>query len=157
MRSRRWFALALLVATPAGAQRIRPGEALGFTHTVKLQLDSIARVALRTNKEPIGCVVNSAMVEAMYVLGTIGPAKNVVGADSLGVKSDKRQPVGIERFTKADDFCEWWQPVLHAHVLDNGWLEIPSPPDQRSTAMRGTFGFLLSVFKDSTWKLQSYP
>jgi hypothetical protein len=127
---------------------------LGYTHEAKLQMDSIAQLALRTNKEPIGCVVRSAVVDDMYVLGSIGPGKNILGADSTGIKTPPT-PVGIERFVRADDVCEWWQPVIHAHLL--GWLEMPSRDDQRTTAMRDVFGFLLSVYKDSSWKLQSYP
>jgi hypothetical protein len=154
MRSHNWLLVVLMVAAPLGAQRIRPGRALGYTHEAKLQMDSIARLARRMNKEPIGCVVRSAIVDEMYVLGSIGPAKNVLAADSSGVKTPPT-PVGLDRYIGPDDVCEWWQPVIHAHVF--GWLEMPSGADQRTTAMRDVFGFLLSVSKDSTWKLQSYP
>jgi hypothetical protein len=134
----------LLFAAAAAAQRIAPGRGFGLNEEAKAQVDSLAKLTARTKREQIACITRWAVIDTIMVVGKLGPARNLVGTDSVGVLA-------------TGDLCEPWQPVLHSHVLDNGWLFTPSSVDQRTAAERDVFGFLLSVRRDSTWKIAAYP
>jgi hypothetical protein len=138
---------ALVVAffvSPLDAQILPPGTAFAITHEAHAQLDSVAWRSIATHTEQIVCIRQSALNDSLYIVAAVAPARHIVKTDSIHVFSD-------------GPTCDDWQPTIHTHVMDNGWLEIPSPIDHHTSAARGIFGFLMSVHKDSTWTLHAYP
>lgn len=134
--------LLLLLASSAGAQRLPPGTRIGVMKDAKRQLDSIADLTRKTQREQMGCVVVSVMDDTTYVIARLGKAKNVDSTDAVYV------------YAKTVEMCEWWQPTIHSHVqVEDGE---PSPIDQHTSALRDTFGFVLVLTKDG-WKLKAYP
>lgn len=136
--------LCLAIAASAGAQSLPPGKAFAMTKEARLQLDTMAAQSIHAHSEASACVVRSAMMDSTFVIVAIAPAKHIKQADSLSISAD-------------GPICEAWQPAVHTHILDNGYLETPSPIDFASTARRGIFAFLVSVKHDSTWTMQAYP
>lgn len=138
--------MVALVAHAASlcAQSTQPGTALAMTAEAKAQFDSLAAKAASTHAEQSACVTGFALHDSLFIIGELGPAHNVVASDSVSI-------------SMSGPPCAWWQPGIHTHVLDNGYLQTPSGIDYHTTAMRGVFGFLVSVHKDSSWSLKPYP
>lgn len=134
----------LTLAGTLAAQPIAPGKAFAWTKDAKAALDSLAKRTIATHSEQSACVTGFAVRDTVFIIGEVRPAKHIVRTDSLQVIAD-------------GPTCEWWQPTIHSHVMDNGWLEYPSPIDYHTIAVRGVFGFLVSVKADSSWTLKPYP
>jgi hypothetical protein len=140
----RFLLACLLAAAPVAGQALPPGRAFALTPNARLQLDTMAAQSLHTRAEASACITESAIRDTVYVVMAIAPAKHIQHADSISIVTD-------------GPLCESWQPSIHSHIVDNGWLEFPSPIDYHTTVSRGVFGFLLSVHRDSTWSLRPYP
>jgi hypothetical protein len=134
----------LLAAAPMAGQSVPPGTGFAVSKDAKLQLDSMARRTLVDHTEQLVCVTSSHMIDSTYIVAKVAPARHIVVVDSLQVVPDG--PV-----------CEPWQPTIHSHLIDNGWLNYPSPSDQHFAASRGVFGFLMSVHPDTSFVLRAYP
>lgn len=138
---------ALVVAffvAPIAAQVVQPGKLTALTPLAKLQLDSLAARAASTRAEQSACVVTSGTDDSLYIVARLAPAHHIAHSDSISIAMDGPP-------------CEWWQPVIHTHIVQGEYLETPSGPDYRTTATGRVFGFLMSVRLDSTWSLRSYP
>jgi hypothetical protein len=140
----RYLLACLLAAAPVAGQVVQPGKATAFTPLAKAQLDSLAVTAASTRNEQSACVVTFGVDDSLYIVARIAPAHHIVHSDSISIAMD-------------GPACEWWQPVIHTHVVDGIYLETPSGPDYRTTAIGRVFGLLMSVRRDSTWSLRSYP
>lgn len=140
----RYIVALCLAAAPVVGQVVQPGKALALTPLAKIQLDSLAAKAASTRAEQSACVVTSGVDDSLYIVARLAPANHIAHSDSISIAMDGPP-------------CEWWQPVIHTHVVQGPYLETPSGPDYRTTAINRVFGFLLSVKKDSTWALRSYP
>lgn len=136
--------VVLVAAHSLAAQSLVPGTRVAITPESRLQLDSMAWRSIAQHTEQAACVTSAMVKDSAYIIVAIKPARNIAVADSV-------------KLAVTGPMCEWWQPMIHSHILDNGWLEIPSPVDYLTTAQRGVFGFLISVQKDSSWKLRAYP
>lgn len=132
----------LALAHSLSAQAIPPGTRFAITPDSRLQLDSMARASIAQHTEQAACVTTSMMRDSAYVIIEIKPAQHVADADSISV-------------TFHGPACEPWQPLIHSHIT--GDIQRPSPMDYHTTALRGVFGFLMSVKPDSTYTLRAYP
>lgn len=140
----RYLYLILFVSTVSSAQRMPPGQIIGIDTTyAKKQVDSLARVTLKTQKEQIACVTHWIMADTAFIILKIGPAQIDSTTD---VYVFAHQPM-----------CRWWQPTIHTHWVHNEYFYDASPIDQHTSALRDIFGFLVSVESDSTWKFKAYP
>lgn len=135
------FVTLAATAPQTWAQATPPVTVIQVTRAAAVAFDSLATDTRATRTEHAGCISAYRVGDGVLTIERVTSAA-VARADSVTI------------YAKAP-LCGAGVPTVHSHVIDNGFLEQPSPVDLETKAAVGTWALLLSVYPNG-WLARIY-